>query len=319
MRKVTTVSGDISPGSLGFCQSHEHVCITRGRSSEINPDLLIDDEMKSAEELRSYYSAGGRAIVDAQPVGCGRDARFLENISRGSGVHIIASTGFHKMIFYPEDHWIFSASEDELAEIFISELTGGMYIDCDFSPPRDRATARAGQIKTALDTQGLGSPQYKKLFLAASRAARTTGRTLMAHIERGANPIELAEFLQAEGIPPSRAVFCHMDRATDDLSIHREICSMGIFLEYDTICRPKYHDDEREAEIIAAMLDAGFEDNLLMGLDTTRARLRSYGGAPGMSYILETFIPFLEARGVTQKQVQKFFVSNPARVFACFA
>jgi phosphotriesterase-related protein len=64
------------------------------------------------------------------------------------------------------------------------------------------------------------------------------------------------------------------------------------------------------------MLDAGFEDNLLIGLDTTRARLRAYGGTPGLSYILDKFIPFLNARGVTPEQVQKFFVYNPARAFA---
>ena len=138
----------------------------------------------------------------------------------------------------------------------------------------------------------------------------------MAHIERGANPIELAEFLQAEGVSPADTVFCHMDRATDDLGIHGEICSTGIFLEYDTIYRPKYHDDEREAEITVSILKAGFEDNILMGLDTTRARLRAYGGTPGLNYILETFIPFLEARGVAPEQVQKIFVKNPARAFA---
>ena len=318
MRTVTTVSGDISPDDLGFCQSHEHVCITRGRSAEINPDLLIDDETKSAEELRVYFSKGGRAIVDAQPIGCGRDARFLENVSRVSGVHIVASTGFHRMIFYPDDHWIWGAPEDALAQIFISELTDGMYVNCDEAPPREKTTARAGQIKTALDTKAAQEldAQYKKLFRAAAQAAKTTGRALMAHIERGSNPIALAEFLQTEGVPPAKIIFCHMDRAADDLGIHREICSMGIFLEYDTICRPKYHDDGREAEITASMTSAGFEDNILMGLDTTRARLRAYGGAPGLNYILEEFIPFLETRGVTQGQVRKFFVDNPARAFA---
>ena len=315
MRTVTTVAGDIPPDALGFCQSHEHLCIAHGRSSEINADLLIDDEAKSAEELAGYRRAGGCAVVDAQPVGCGRDARFLEQISRAGGVHIIASTGFHKMIFYPEGHWIFSMTSGELAEIFIDELTDGMYIGCDAAHPNEKTGARAGQIKTALDTAGLDA-QYEKLFAAAAIAARETGRALMVHIERGSEPLELAKFLASSGVKLNRAVFCHMDRAADDIEIHKEICRMGIFVEYDTICRPKYHGDKREAEIIASMLDAGFEDSILMGLDTTRARLASYGGAPGLSYILDKFIPFLEGRGVSHEQIRKAFADNPARAFS---
>ena len=53
-----------------------------------------------------------------------------------------------------------------------------------------------------------------------------------------------------------------------------------------------------------------------MSLDTTRARLKSYGGTPGLSYILEEFIPLLIKRGLTEEHIRSFFVENPARVFA---
>jgi phosphotriesterase-related protein len=286
----------------------------KGRSAEINPDLRIDDADKSASELRGYYEVGGRAVVDAQPVGCGRDARFLENVSRVGGVHIIASTGFHKTQFYPAGHWIFSMAEGEIEQIFVDELADGMYVSCDSSAPLKKTGIRAGQIKTALD--GELSALCKKLFSAAARAAKITDRALMIHVERGSNPLELAGFLDGFGVNPERVVFCHMDRATDDIAVHREICSRGSSLEYDTICRPKYHDDGREAEIIASMLDAGFEDSLLMSLDVTRARLASYGGAPGLCYIIDKFMPFLRDRGVSEGQIRKAFVDNPARVFS---
>jgi len=315
MRTVTTALGDISPESLGHCQSHEHICITKGRSSEINPDLLIDDPNKSAAELRDYRDAGGRAVVDAQPVGCGRDAAFLADASRAGGVHIIASTGFHKLMFYPEGHWIFSMAGGEIEKIFTAELTEGMYAGCDLSPPERKTGIKAGQIKTALDTEGL-SERYKKLFTAAAGAAKTTGRALMVHVERGSDPLELADFLDGRGVEMSRVIFCHMDRMTPDIGTHREICSRGASLEYDTICRPKYHDDAREAEIITGILEAGFEDHLLMSLDATRARLGAYGGAPGLRYIIGVFIPFLMERGVSREHIRKAFVDNPARVFS---
>jgi phosphotriesterase-related protein len=107
-----------------------------------------------------------------------------------------------------------------------------------------------------------------------------------------------------------------MDRAVTDMAVHREICARGISLEYDTIGRPKYHDDGQEARIILEILNAGYEKQLLMSLDTTRARLRSYGGVPGLDYILNNFNPLLLSNGVAEGQLRLFFVENPGRIFA---
>jgi phosphotriesterase-related protein len=316
-KKVTTVLGDIPAGALGFCQSHEHLYLAKGKSFEVSPVLCIDDPAKSTQELLAYRTAGGGAVVDAQPVGCGRDAERLKDISRESGIHIIASTGFHKLDFYPEDHWIFTYSPDKLALLYIEELKSGMYGDCDTREPSPeiKTHIRAGQIKTALDACGL-TKDYQKLFSAAAAAARETGAPLMAHIEAGADPIGLADYLCGEGVDLKRVIFCHMDRATPDLSVHAEMCRRGITLEYDTIAREKYHSNARETEITLHMLAQGSENQLLMGLDVTRARLRCYGGAPGLDYSLREFLPALKRAGVTETTLEKIFVTNPARVFA---
>ena len=63
------------------------------------------------------------------------------------------------------------------------------------------------------------------------------------------------------------------------------------------------------------MLEAGFGDLLLAGLDVTGARLAGYGGAPGLAYILRSFLPALRAAGVPESRVQRIFVENPARVW----
>ena len=308
---ITSVLGDIAPGSLGFCQSHEHIYIGSCPAQAGKP---IDDTAKSAEELKSYRRGGGGAIVDAQPVGTGRDAEVLARLSRESGVHVIASTGFHKLSYYPEDHWVFSTGEDKLSALFVDELVHGMYLDGDTGFPAVQGEYRAGQIKTALDKAGLAGP-YDKLFHAAVTAAKATGRPIMTHVEHGSNPVALADFLLAEGVPAAKTIFCHMDRAIPDIGVHLELCRRGIYLEYDTICRPKYHDDNRELEIIATMLDAGHGERLLLGLDTTRERLACYGGHPGLAYILGEFVPLMLGSGVSDADVRRMFVENPARVF----
>jgi phosphotriesterase-related protein len=308
---ITTVLGDIQPSELGFCQSHEHLSILGGNPAS---DRCIDDREKSRQELELYRRSGGWAVVDAQGLGCGRDAAMLREISERSGVHIIASTGFHKMLFYPEGHWIYSITADDLTRLYTAELTRGMFIGGDGYPVK-QIDARAGQIKTALDA-GEFTPQYRKVFTAAAEAAKISGAVLMAHIEKGSDPIALADFLDGQGVAPDRIIFCHLDRAVADIGIHREVCARSITLEYDTIGRPKYHDDEEEVRIILEMLKAGYEKQLLMSLDTTRTRLRSYGGTPGLTYIIESFIPLLRRRGLSEAQINLFFKENPARVFS---
>jgi phosphotriesterase-related protein len=315
MSGITTVLGDIAPSELGFCQSHEHLSITGAGRFPVIAEDRIDDWEKSRLEAELYRRAGGDALVDAQPLGCGRDAAMLRDIAEKSGVRIIASTGFHKLAYYPEGHWIHTAGAEELAGIFIAELRQGMYLDGDTAYPGKRGPSRAGQIKTALDSEGL-SPRYQRLFSAAAAAAMACNCALMVHIEKGSDPLGLAGYLRKLGVGPDRLIFCHMDRATADIAVHREICAQGITLEYDTIGRPKYHNDEREAEIIMKMLEAGHEQRLLISLDTTRARLRSYGGSPGLSYILESFIPLLRRSGVSEATVRAFFRDNPARMFS---
>jgi phosphotriesterase-related protein len=190
-----------------------------------------------------------------------------------------------------------------------------MYLDGDIAFPLQQGSSKAGQIKTALDTEGL-SPRYQKLFTAAADAAKATGCALMVHIELDSDPRRLADFLAKLGVAQGRMIFCHLDRAVADIGIHREICEQGIYLEYDTIGRLKYHDDEKEADIILELVNAGYEKQLLMSLDTTRSRLASYGGVPGLTHILEVFIPLLLQRGLTEAQIKSFFIENPARVFA---
>jgi len=275
----------------------------------------IDDKDKSTAELDLFRKAGGNAVVDAQPIGAGRDANFLAEVSKRSGVHLIASTGFHKMMFYPEHHWVYSYEEDTLAALYISELREGMFVGADTAAPQERTAHKAGQLKVAMDVCGL-TPQYEKLFSAAAQAAAETGAPLMIHVDIGSDPIMMCDFLTKRGVNPTQMIFCHMDRATPDLAHHEELAKRGAYLEYDTIARPKYHDDEREIAILHHMLQADCGDQILMSLDVTRERLTSYGGAPGLDYILRTFIPNAEQSGIVQEQLHRIFHQNPANAFA---
>ena len=299
---IQTVTGLIPPETLTFCQCHEHILLSKGVSWQINPALCMDDLEKSRQELLDYRAAGGSTLVDAQPVGCNRMTQELVQLSRDSGVQIIASTGFHKACFYPAGHWLHTFSRQQLAEVYRHELTEGMYVDADNAAPERSVTAKAGLIKTALDTEF--SPLYEKLFQAAADAQQATGAPLMIHVEVGSDPVRLFAFLTERGVPAASMLFCHMDRSSPDFRQHEFLLEQGAYLEYDTIGRFKYHSDEEEIRLIRQVLDGGFARQLLLSLDTTAQRLKRYTPEGiGLTYLLKAFLPMLKSSGVSEETI----------------
>lgn len=314
MKGIHTVTGIQPSQSVRFCHCHEHLMLSRGQSYEVNHSLWIEDFDKSREELEAFRNAGGTTVVEAQPVGCNRMAEALYRLSEETGVAVISSTGFHKMLFYPVSHWIFSAEEPWLQELFERELTEGLFTDGDSGLPERQIRSRAGIIKCALDVPGL-EHQYRKLFAAAVKAREKTGAPFMVHIEPGSDPLELVSFLEASGTDLSKVYFCHMDRACPDIAVHKAVCEKGISVEYDTIGRYKYHSDEAEADLICEMIGSGYEDRILLSLDTTRDRLKAYNAdGVGLCYILHTFLPLLRERGLGEEILKKFYCTNPGRI-----
>jgi phosphotriesterase-related protein len=88
---------------------------------------------------------------------------------------------------------------------------------------------------------------------------------------------------------------------------------MGVFLEYDTIARYKYHSDEDELMLIGEMVKQDFGEQVLLGLDTTRERMKAYGGSIGLDYIAARFLPMLAGAGIGENHAEDFMVNNPRK------
>ena len=315
MDMIRTVTGDIKRCDLGWCQCHEHVFLARGMSGEINKVLCMDDAAKSIEELLDYERAGGRAYVDAQPGGAGRMAEAMVHASLFTGVKIVACTGFHKLCFYEKDSFIFRESEEQLRLRFIREITEGM--SPDDKNPDGKIFAKAGIVKVAVDAGGIHTNLInEKLFEAAVSAAKEGGTAILAHFEKNEDAFPLIRLMGRYGLPPERLMACHLDRMRYDIGYHRELVAEGVFLEYDTINRLRYHGNDKEIALIEALIASGGVNRLLLSLDTTNERLRAYGGDIGLDYILTDFSEQLKRSGITNKDIQTMMVNNPARVLA---
>jgi predicted metal-dependent phosphotriesterase family hydrolase len=316
LNMVQTVCGLKSVSALGHCQIHEHIFVRPTPMAEKNPALVMDDAEKSLRELCHYRELGGTTIVDAQPVGAGRDAQMLADLSLKSGVNIIASTGYHLLGFYPADSWIHALSEDALYELFSEELTHGMVAwNCNAASRGSPTGSLAGMVKAAIPASGTEG-RYAVLLRAAARAAADHGVPLMLHTEKGQHAQEALKLCFSQGVRTEKLIVCHADRQASDFSVHDALADTGVYLDYDTVSRFKYHSNEAEIALLRHMLDRGNGAQILLSLDTTAARLTAYGGAIGLTHLMDTFCPLLVSSGIDAAAVALFNHENCYRLFA---
>src|SRR3712207_4554454 len=107
----------------------------------------LDDLEQSTREAVELREAGIDALVELTTIGLGRDPRGVADIAAHSGLHIVLATGIHREAHYPPEHWVHRTAPEELAELFIRDITEGCE-STDYSGPREQPTRiRAGVIK----------------------------------------------------------------------------------------------------------------------------------------------------------------------------
>ena len=208
---VRTILGDIAPDALGVCYAHEHIIIDVSFTINKEADFLINDVEKSTEELRAFREAGGQAMVDSMPCDCGRNIKKLAEISRRSGVHILAPTGLHLQKYYDLGHWGQFYKPDQLLQLFVAEIEEGIDKYEYKGPIVGRTAYKAGLIKIASGLDRL-SAYEKKIFAVAAETHRRTGCPILTHTEQGTAALEQITFLQDRGVDLAHVVISHTDR-----------------------------------------------------------------------------------------------------------
>jgi len=312
---VRTVLGDVDPSALGVTYAHEHLVIDGGRPVQLFPDFRLDSVEAAVAELAPARDLGLRAVVDAMPADCGRNAAKLAAISRASGVHVIASTGLHHERYYHDRHWSAVLDVAEIAELFAADVEDG--IDAhDYAGLVVRRTPhRAGVIKIAGDADSL-TPVEKRIFAAAAAAHVRTGVPILTHCEQGtAGPLQ-ARFLVERGVRPSNVVLSHTDKVVDR-AYQREIFATGALVEYDQGFRWRQGEENGTLTLLAWAFEDGLGDRVVLGMDAARRGYWTvHGGAPGLAWLLGPFAAAMAARGIGPAEQALLFVANPARAFA---
>lgn len=316
MKFVQTVLGQVPITELGYINGHEHLMrIDGGEIRCGGNDFLMNDREAACREMALYKQAGGTTIVEMTPCGCGRDIAGLVALSQTTGLHVIATTGFHRSAFYDTAHFIYKYSQDDIATLLRQDLEDGIdsYDYC--GPLVQRTAAKAGVIKAAASYHSL-TPVERKVLQAAGQAAAATGYSVSLHLERGTMALEVIDILRATGVTPQQIILGHIDR-NPDLFYHEQLAAQGVYLLYDGPGRTKYYTDEVIAALIERMVERGWEKQLLIGADLgKRSYYTSYGGGPGMAYHLSVFLPRLRSMGISEAVLQRIFAVNAAEALA---
>jgi 5-phospho-D-xylono-1,4-lactonase len=312
MAIVRTVLGDIFPESMGLTYSHEHIVIEEGFATLSNPEFILNDKVKISRELADFYNSGGRTMVDTMPAACGRNVLLMAEVSRTSKVNIIVPTGIHLEIYYPPNHWRYHLSLEEITLLLILDITDGIDQYDYNSPVIKRTRHKAGLIKLATGDDKITDHQ-QKIFEAAVNAHLETGAPILTHTNGGKLAMEQVDLLSRLGADLSHVVISHVDKQKD-LSFHKDLMQTGVYVEYDSHFRWKTVGENWTLSLLEEMLPL-YPDRIVTGMDMAKnIYWKSYGGKPGLTYLLTEFRQELELRGIAGYFDDLFF-RNPQRLY----
>jgi len=318
---VQTILGPLDASRLGFTLPHEHIAsapdvLNRWPKSWGGRAGLI---ASAVDRLKTIKAAGVDTVVDLTPHDVGRDIRFLEEISRKSGMHVIACTGQRFLPTRSAKVSMSSRKIEGLAEHFTKEIDRGI----------DGTSFKAGVIKI-----GIGAARPTSLeemgLRAAARAGKATGVPIRIHTNAADRAGEsVAVILEDEGVSPARVSFDHSDDS-GDLEYLLGLARRGYFLSMDHLHRGLMRDEEpsfeRRVECIRKIIDAGFANRLFLSSDSmfggsllpeeTRGWRENLDPPEGMLFIVRRLLPRLRELGVTEELVHVMTVGNARGFFS---
>ena len=310
-----SVLGDKSASEMGLTYAHEHIIIEDSYLTATHPEFLLNDVVKVTAELKSFYDAGGRTMVDTMPANAGRNVLKLAEVSRMSQINILVPTGIHLEIYYPASHWRYDYSEDQLTRLFIADVQEGIDKFDYAGPYVERTKHQAGLIKLATGDDPFTAHQ-EKIFRAVVNAHLATGAPILTHTNFGRQALEQAQLFEKLGARLDHVVLSHVDRAKD-LAYNKAVLDVGVRVEYDSTFRWKKDDTNWTLELLRKLLPL-YPDQLTLGMDIARnAYWKSYGGEPGLTYLIDIIPEFLKTWQLPE-HYQKIFFDNPQKLYSFF-
>ena len=312
---IRTILKDLPPEGLGngAILFHEHMSFdstfyekmrpaNAPRPATPPPPSYLEDVDLVTEEVRATGKEGVSCIVDGGHRDMGTHYDNLKKIAERSGVHIVASGGYYLQNTYPPE--VSTQSEDQLVEGLV----------------RDAAAERWGAFGEIGSSPEMTADERKVFRVIAKTQVRTAIPIFTHTSHAGCKKCALEQFeiLESAGANPRNFCIGHLSDITDDprAETHKEIARRGAFLGFDTVGHRLGQGDSKKLALIMAVLDAGYEDHVLLSSDfASDPEIKANGGA-GYSSVTMVFLPKLRYAGVKEATLHKIMVDNPKRFLA---
>ncbi len=338
--QIQTVLGPIHPENLGITLMHEHLLIdttcyykesdyASNRSfkniaftpelTSKSHDLYIHhldgarmySESEAIKEVSAYKNSGGNSLVDTTSVGIGRDPLALARISRASKLNVIMGSSYYVTNSHPPN--MDDKTQSQITDEIVRDITIGV----------NDTNIRSGIIGEVGNFWPLTQNEIKVLR-ASGNAQKETGAPITIHSGLGDEaPLGILNHLISGGADPSNCILGHLDTAIQSESHFIELAKTGCYLEFDifgwentgmfmdeAINMP---NDIGRLDKIKFLIENGFEDQIVIAQDVCRKWHLSKNGGQGYDHILNNIVPRMKNWGISQGQIHKILVKNPAK------
>jgi phosphotriesterase-related protein len=312
---IRTILKDLSPEALGngAILFHEHLSFGSNffermrppnapRPATPPPPSYLTDPDLVIDEVRATGREGVSCIVDGGHADMGTNYEHLRRIAERSGVHVVASGGYYLQLLYPPE--IAAQSEDQLVEGLV----------------RDAADKRWGAFGEIGSSEEMTADERKVFRVMAKTQVRTELPVFTHTSHAGCKKcaLEQLDILEKAGANPRSLCIGHLSDIRDDpnADTHKEIARRGAYVGFDTVGHQLGQGDGKKVEMILKVLDAGFEDHVLLSSDFASDRETKSSGGAGYSSVTSVFLPKLKYAGVKEATIHKITVDNPKRFLA---
>ncbi|MGM0432748.1 MAG: phosphotriesterase family protein [Spirochaetota bacterium] len=312
-KKFYTTAGPLTEDQVGNILAHQHIFVEFGNT---DPSAYEDSTAEEVYDvigpmMEEAKDLGYDVFVDPTMKGVGRRPDIVKYMADTSGLPVMMVTGFYSDPYFSD--WVREASVQELTDWMLEELNEGV----------GETEVQAGWIKLSHSTEGITEDEMKVLE-AASVASRKTGASIGSHILSGGTALDVIEALEGFGIDPSRFIWVHAPYAafTEEGGVDSLLAAAeaGAYLSLDFIGSEFWADwlggnnsNARHLELLQTLVDAGYEDQLIIGSDTGWYDPGFPEGfvVEPFDQIMNSFLPDMREAGFSERLIDKLMHDNP--------
>ncbi|XP_039285575.1 LOW QUALITY PROTEIN: phosphotriesterase-related protein [Nilaparvata lugens] len=340
---VNTVLGKVSVHKLGRTLTHEHVTLSfdkffspppRHLESYLSGGISLENvgivrqypysckynlefrgpEVDEAviEDLRFFKKCGGGTIIENTTYGLNRNIPLMLKASKETGVNIILGTGYY--VSGVQGRSALSKSSEEMYNYMKAELLDG----CLGFPD-----VKCGMIAEQASSWPIDDFE-KRAIESAAQVQSEVNCAVSFHPGRDQQaPFEILRIFQEAGGKASRTVMSHLDRTLLTEESLLEYAAQGGYCQFDlfgTECSLYQLNPSVDMRSDAQRIDQIITNFIMQGNDSILGNFSiiwfihfqmKFGGH-GFSHLLTSVVPKMLVKGISQRQIDKILMDNPA-------